>query len=136
MILRLLQIFAPERDREAVARLLEEADVVDFWTHDLDDHRFLTEALVGADRAEGITDSLRERFLAHEGFRMVLLAVEATMPRVAEPEKKKKEDGGAEAEDRKAGPPGRLSREELYADVQKGAVIDRVCSLHVLGAGG
>jgi uncharacterized hydrophobic protein (TIGR00341 family) len=114
-----------------VDRLLEEAAVVDRWTHDVAGDRFLTEVLLGADRAEELTDALRERFLAHEGFRLVLLPVEATMPRVQEGGNGEGEEG-AEEEKPKAGPPGRLSREELYADVLQGAGIDRVYVVTVI----
>lgn len=131
MTLRILQILAPEGDREAVERLLEDAKVVDHWTRSLDGGRFLTEVLLSADRAEEVTDALRDRFLAHEGFRLLLLPIEATMPRVPEPEEEDEEEDGADGE-KAASPPGRLSREELYADVVKGASINRVYVVTVI----
>lgn len=134
MTLRLLQIFAPADDTEAVRRLLDDSTVVDHWTRALEGDRVLTEALLSADRAEELTDALRERFLAHEGFRLILLSVEATIPRVPEPDEVEDEDGRGEGDgdEEKVGPPGRLSREELYADVMEGARINRVYVVTVI----
>jgi uncharacterized hydrophobic protein (TIGR00341 family) len=129
--LRLLEILTPARDREAVLRLLDEADVVDHWSRPLDGDRFLARALLSADRAEALTDAFRERFLAHEGFRMILLPVEATIPRVPEPQEEdppEKDGPGKKA----PSPPGRLSREELYADVLQGATVNRVYVVTVI----
>jgi len=131
LTLRLLQIVAPARDREAVARVLEEAEIADAWHRELTDGRGLTEVLLNADRTEELTDTLRERFLAHEGFRLVLLPIEATMPQPPEPPPPDKAERKATG---KGGPPGRLSREELYADVMKGADANRVYVLTVIMA--
>lgn len=127
MTLRLLQIFAAAGDREAVDRLLEEADPVERWVHELEDDRILVEVVLEAHEAEELTDALQDRL--GDGFRLVLLPIKATIPRVEEPEEEEQE---AEEEAEAASPPGRLSREELYADMQKGSAVDRVYVVTVM----
>lgn len=136
MTLRLLQILAPLGERDSVKELLSEAEVVDHWTRELDDDdRFLTEVLLSADRAEELTDALRDRFAEDQEFRLLLLPIEATIPRVPEPSEEEDGDGGEDSagdEESSGPPPGRLSREELYADVVRDASIDRVYVVTVI----
>ncbi len=121
MNLRLLQIFAPSGRQDVLEGVLDDVEVVDRWTFDLEGERCLTQVLLNADRAEEVTDAIRDAFEDEDAVRMLLVTVEATIPRI-----EIDEDGGSEEgkEKRPDGPRGRLGREELYHDVQQGAEIN------------
>lgn len=121
MNLRLLQVFAPSDRQDELDRVLDEVEVVDRSTFDLKGDRCVTQILLSADRAEEVTDAIRDALDDDRAVRMLLLSVEATIPRL---EVEKDEDGDEDGkEKRPVGPRGRLGREELYHDVQKGAEV-------------
>jgi uncharacterized hydrophobic protein (TIGR00341 family) len=64
-------------------------------------------------------DALEKKFSHVEGFRMVLLAVEASVPRPEKKEKVPEKPGEAAAEEGPDKKRKRISREELYSDVVK-----------------
>ncbi len=75
--------------------------------------------LISADKTEKILDRLEEKYGGRDGFRVVLLHVEATIPRVEEIEHKTNsnaEEVIQTPEDEKDHQE-RVSREELYSDV-------------------
>lgn len=93
-----VQVYAPVRDTEPhTANLL----------------------VSGGDRQK-VIDRLQIALDGFEGWRITILPVEATIPRVEEPE----QPDGANGEGRKRGP-SRQTREELYADVARNAQFDR-----------
>ncbi|HSL82263.1 MAG TPA: DUF389 domain-containing protein, partial [Thermoanaerobaculia bacterium] len=115
MALRLVRVAVPAEDAEDLDQFLadEEVECVGLWRDGED--RALAELLVSAEAAEPLTDRLEERFGGGEGFRVVLQATEAVLPR---PDEEEEEGGeGQGDEDR---PRDRISREELYADVTDG----------------
>lgn len=136
MPLRLLEATVPEDDAEGVAELLESVPSVQVWTHGSADGAGLVRVLLDSAQTEAATDLLVGRYGSAEGFRLTLLAVEATIPPVEEPtEGGRKEgevgpgtgteegDSGSESADR---PVPRVSREELYEDVAEACTVNRV----------
>ncbi len=125
MALRLVEIRIPAGDTEGLHELLAEADVVDEWpvgsTDDVHTHR----ALVRAEAVEALTDAITDRFQGDDALRIVLLAVEATLPRLEKPQKDDDESGddGGEAE---GGVWSRVSREELHQELESAARVDPV----------
>ena len=69
------------------------------------------------EESEDVMDKVQERLGLEGDYRVVVHSVEATLPRLSEPEENKapKENGGN----------GRASREELYADVMDMATLNR-----------
>ncbi len=111
MALRYLEVRLPNGDRDEAHDLTEGHDVIDhsFVPASTEDdlHRFLLES----DRVEALVDALRTHF--GEDKRMLIMAVEATLPRmepepVAVPVTPPPEKAKATL---------RVSREELYEDV-------------------
>lgn len=127
-----MKVIVPSSQRGDVAELVQGAEPVDAWSHDLSDGRCLTRIVLNADRTEAVSDALRQRFAGVDGFRLVLLRVEATVPLVEEPEE---EEAEQEPTLEPTGPPGRLSREELHADVVTGAEVTRVYVITTILAG-
>jgi len=112
MALRLIELFLDEGDGASAEEVLAEGNVVETWYEPLGRGRLLVKVLLESERTEPVLDALARRFGHREGFRLLLLPVEAALPR-PEPEE---EDEAPEA--KPAGKPrARLSRDELYADV-------------------
>ncbi|WP_341501763.1 TIGR00341 family protein [Gallaecimonas sp. GXIMD4217] len=112
MALRLMTVvLAPERAAE-LQRLLVEKDIQGCWI-EKDDEQLLANLLVEADKAEPLMDDFDQALGHSEGFRLMLLPVEATLPRPKEeaPPGEQKEESNNHA---------RVSREELYAQAQAG----------------
>jgi len=92
----------------------------------LSQDQIMVRLLLPTEETEAILDLLKKHYSHVEGFRVILLPVEASLPR-PEPEGKK------EAEKEEAGPEpasktktARISRQELYADINQSAQLSRV----------
>lgn len=114
MSLRLIQIFAHERVSDRIAEVIKEYEPINTWRDRLSEGRCLVNALMATERTEELLDTLERDFAATEDFRVILLPVEAAIPRPKPPEKEP-----AKAAQKAAGkkPVRRVSREELYADI-------------------
>ena len=140
MSLRLLKILAPEGEQESIRELLEGHGARVTWSMPLEDGRVMIDVVLPAAGNEPVLDDLEDRFRGEEGFRLLFFPLEATVPRLPEPEEEEEdaeqdeagEDGSAEAGSGRAGPivgpeeevgskkiPARINREELYADLQE-----------------
>jgi uncharacterized hydrophobic protein (TIGR00341 family) len=118
MSLRLIELIVPAEADGLLARLPEAEELLGRWDERLDENRVLVRMLVSADRTEGMLDNLESWFAHVDEFRVLLLPVEATLPRPAEP------DHDATADQQKS--QQRISREELYHDVAKDGKVSRV----------
>jgi len=118
MSLRLIEIIVPTDAASPLAELPESDDVLGRWSSLLDDDRTLVRILVSAERSEELLDRLESWFSRVDGFRVMLLPVEATLPRPEEPAQE------TTAEQKPS--PQRISREELYHDIAGGAQTSRV----------
>ena len=118
MPLRLVEIIVPAAAVDALAQLPSEQDVLGRWDDSLGDGKSLIRVLLSVEHSEAMLDDLERRFQHVEGFRIMLLPVEATLPRPPEAT-----ESGAS---KKRKSPARVSREELYHDVAQGAKISGV----------
>lgn len=119
MPLRLVEVRLPEAP-DAVEEALGEVQVVDSWLVPMDDGGASLRVLVDTERTEALADQLRERY-SEADLRIVVLAVEATIPKVEEQEKADERDERDEL-----ATPGRISREELHQDVEQATRLTRV----------
>lgn len=113
--MRLIEVTLPAASLDALRETLEAVEALDVWTVQEGPERAVMRVLVSKERAEAVTDRLAERFEGEDGFRIVLLAVEATVP--AQEDTEEGPAGGGE----ESGPPPRVSREELYEDLWSAA---------------
>lgn len=116
--MRLLQVTLPE-GAELTARELEElfesGSLISTWTDDRGSRTRVVQLAVAREETEAVMDALEQRFGGDDGFRAVLLPVEAMIPRFDRDEDEE-ETTGEPSRDRRE----RISREELYADVTDG----------------
>lgn len=130
MPLRLVEALvpAPGEDEEsgvsadAARRLGEDHAALDTWTAGSPGERTRLRFLVDADRVEALVEALEGRFGGAEGFRVVLLSVEASIPA---PEEEEAVEGEEEEEEEET-TTGRVSREELHARLSDSAEADLV----------
>ncbi len=114
--MRLLQIVVPHSDHDSLMNLLEEASPPSRWHTELNDDQVLTSVLLRMELVEPVSDAVQDKFGECDGFRMLLLPVEATHPPLPEPEKE--EDPNLQAEKSWSPKFGRVSREELIEDIE------------------
>lgn len=108
----MIEMMAPPETTREARQLLEEKKIMGMWTDHLDDGGAILRILSNADQTEVISDLLSDQFSSIEGFRILLFSVEATLP---QPDIEEEEEEAAAKEEIEG--PGRVSREELYADV-------------------
>lgn len=126
MALRLLELFIPAERRPEVQELVEEHRVEGVWHEELSGDEALVRLLLPTEMTEPLLDKLEKRFSGLDGFRVVILSVEASVPRLEAKEAEEAPPGeapeAAEAEQKTE----RISREELYNDVTSVTRFSRV----------
>jgi uncharacterized hydrophobic protein (TIGR00341 family) len=123
MALRLIEMVLQEKDGAKVRELLKEHKVLEHRQVRLPDKEVLVRILLDAERNEAVLDLLEKHYSGEEGNRVVILPVEATLPRAA-PEPEPPAVPGQPLSVEK--PPQRIGREELYEDIKDAAQCSRV----------
>jgi uncharacterized hydrophobic protein (TIGR00341 family) len=118
MALRLLEIVLPEDTEKDIDSILQEFQVVRVWLEKSQDKRIFVKLLLAAEKTEHVLDVLEKRFSTREAFRIVMLPVEAALPRLEEPEPEHPaKEGQISSKETAQTQIGRISREELYHDI-------------------
>lgn len=117
MALRLIDIYLPA-DYEEELDWKEEHGVLDRWDAELAEGKHLVRALLDSEDTEAFLEWLDQELALDSDYRIVLMPVEATLPR-PEPYKEKtgvekKAEGKSEDEEASV---ARISREELYQEI-------------------
>lgn len=110
---RLLELIAPPETTEQARKVIEGEDHLGIWADRLDDESTILRVLVNMNDTENLTDTLTNKFSNAEGFRIMIFSVEATLPQP--------EVDDDDSEDDEEGGMGRVSREELYANISSGS---------------
>jgi len=119
--LRLIQATLPAEADVTLAELAGSLGADRVWTHDLDGARCSAAILLDAEKTEEVTDTLTATFGSTPGFRIVVLAVEATLPRIEE------EPNPAATPDKPKLIAGtRISRDELLEDIASTTKVNAV----------
>ncbi|MBN2846945.1 MAG: TIGR00341 family protein [Coriobacteriia bacterium] len=120
MALRLLEFSVPADEVDGITSALEEQRIHHLWTASADSDVTAIRVLLDAEEVETVTDALADRLGHRDECRLVLLPVEATVPRIEEPEDQQTEDEAAGNETEEEARALRISREELYEDLSSG----------------
>jgi hypothetical protein len=122
MALRLIELFLPEDHSKFVQELLKDHHALGIWYEKLSEGKILVRVLLSAEETEAMMDLFEKHFSIVDGFRIILLPVEASIPR-PEPseEEKPPEYGEIQPEQPAETKIGRVSREELYNDISDSA---------------
>ena len=122
MALRLIEMVLHEEDSQDVVELLKDHELLEHRQIHLSNQEILVRILLDAEKSETILDLLEKRFAGKEGSRVMILPVEATVPRAEKPEEEK--DVAKQAPEEKM--PERIGREELYEDIKDAAKYSRI----------
>ena len=130
MAQRLIEVVLPRQFEHKVQGLLQDQKLLGMWQSELSQDQIMIRVLLPTKETEAVLDLLKKHYSHLEGFRAMLLSVEASLPR-PEPEEKK------EAEEKKPEPASktktaRISRQELYADINQSAQLSRVYLVMVI----
>jgi len=107
MNLRLIEVYLPEEQGQKFEELIEGYSFLEVWQKKLEDNRLLFKVLLSSGDVEPLVDCLVSKFTDVNGFRLLLLPVEASLPRL---ESSENSIGLPEA-------PSRINREEIYTNV-------------------
>lgn len=125
MALRLIEIYHQKGKADEIDFLLQELPILDTWhDHLAENNESVTKILVRTESTEQVLHTLEEFFPSDKYLRIVILRVEATIPRPSEPE----------IQEEKAEPksPQRISVEELYQKLFAVSAINRKYVVMVL----
>ena len=125
MALRLIEIVVPAEEQDNLLGALGEEDTLGVWPDALVGELARVRILVPMNRTEALTDQVSQQFGNHKDFRMMLFAVEATIPLVEETPPEPPPAVPAEKKSLKKYS-DRISREELYNDVTDGTRLTKV----------
>lgn len=123
MMLRLIEMVVPEPAGEELQKLLAEQPVLEFRQIGLPEGEVLVRILLEAEKSEAVLDILEKQYSGKEGYRIVILPVAATLPRIEVPEPA---EPPAEKNPPEEKIPERISRHELYEDISDAARFSRV----------
>ena len=135
MALRQIEVVVPREGIEITRELVEQKYVTHFWVDGSElQQGYLVKVLIDASDTEEFLDKAEEMFGELEYYRLVMLPVEATLPRINDKDKEEPDESGDEESDEndttkpweKPLSGARVSREELYADITDGIGISGV----------
>lgn len=124
MPLRLMEIFLPENDAGTIKELIENETTLDYWHEESANGGVSIKLLISAENTEEILDRLEGKYTDKDGFRVILLPVEGTIPRVHNEKPSTSDEAIDKVEDEK-NKQERVSREELYSDVRDSIQLSR-----------
>ncbi len=113
--MKIIEIIADQGHTDTIAGIVEQQKVIDCWLGSVDENgRQSTRMLISPEQTQPVLDALQGVLSATAGARIVVIPVEATVPRPAEEESADKDKASAAA----------TSREELYNKIAKNAQLD------------
>jgi len=126
MALRLLEIVLPADQKDALREILDDVPVLCDLRQSLLDGQLQASVLVDADDTGEAVDAIDARFGRIDGFRLIMLPVEGTLPRPVEPEPDPEPEPVPKPEPERKPIVRGLHREELRQDVEDMAKLTRV----------
>ena len=121
MDLRLIDLTIPHPSGSRVRELLGEREKIISWEEAPCSLGLRMRILLSAEHTESVMDALEKEFGREEDFRLLLLPVEATIPRFEVQGEEKEPPAPPDAPEKEPAQPLRISREELYGDISKTA---------------
>jgi uncharacterized hydrophobic protein (TIGR00341 family) len=116
----LLEVVIPAENSAIVLdEVLADIAVSQRWEQKLEEGLVLVKLIANSVDAEHVVDQLEDRFSSVDAFRVLVLPLEAVIPRLS-PDA----EAGAEIEEKSQNE--RISREELYTDISQSAKLSRV----------
>ncbi len=118
MALRLIEMTGADTDVDRLRDLLAEHSLVDLWVGQGETASSLVRIVVDSPQVESVSDALMTGYGSNGGFRLTVSSLEATLPKVEEPDARQEEQEEGSGRSRRL---RRISRDELYEDLSHGA---------------
>ncbi len=118
MALRLIEINHKKGKSDEIDYLLKDLPILNMWHDQLPEGETITKVLITVENTDSVLDVLQQ-FFSEEYMRVVILPVEATLPR---PEGTQPDKGSRETTEKV---PQRISIEELYQKMTRVSVISK-----------
>jgi uncharacterized hydrophobic protein (TIGR00341 family) len=118
MALRLIEIYLPSSEKDRAEQILKDHQMLGTWKEELMEGQILIRLLLPMEQTGAILDLLEKHFTTVEGFRILLLPVEASIPR-PQTDEEEAEAQEVQVEEKLEKKIAGISREELYADIQE-----------------
>ncbi|MDX1617750.1 MAG: TIGR00341 family protein [Balneolaceae bacterium] len=133
MLYRLIEVTAPKERLKEAENLIPEENILHLWADHTEDGIGVLRVLMPMEHTEQVMDEMADKFESDEEFRLMVFDVEATLPR---PETREEEEGAGEEEDEdedenKQASSERISREELYADIEDASRFTRTYAITI-----
>ncbi|MDW7776770.1 MAG: TIGR00341 family protein [Methanosarcinales archaeon] len=119
MALRQIEIFIPSKEEYRVQDALKDLPVLGIWQERFSKDFIQIIILLDAETSEFVLDRLEQNISLVEGYRIIILPVEATLPKQKPLNEKVPEMEKPVLEDKTNEKPARISREELYSDIEE-----------------
>lgn len=128
MPLRKIEIIVPDENESSCKDLLDDDSVIHYWSDHSDQSGHILKVLVDAVDTENFLDKAEKKFNNSEGFRLVMITVDATLPRIEKEEEEEDESSDANGSDEEEEEIKniRVSREELYTEISDAVDLNRV----------
>ncbi len=135
MALRVIEMVLPEDVGKYAYEYLrdqQEHSLMGLWYQNLAEGEILVKMLVSVGEAEAVLDLIENNYGSVDGFRAVLIPVAASLPR-SEPVEEEQDDAeSSEAEDDKDRKRERISRQEMYANIEDAAKLSKTYTAMVV----
>ena len=125
MALRLVQLKLPDAEYDSITEIIADQKFVTTWPDHRVSGQLILQLVAPAEACEAIMDKFEQRFQGNPEYHILLLPVEAALPRLPKEEdtdKTPQEDPIKEESEKKH----RVSREELYSEINEGLNIGSV----------
>jgi uncharacterized hydrophobic protein (TIGR00341 family) len=132
MAQNLLQIVLPPGFDTQIQDLVEEGTHLGSWETLNDDAQSIHHILLDSAEVQEVVDRLENRFAASTGFSVLLLPIDASLPRPRKEEKPEEPELALTPTLKKKSYHAKISRETLYGTVSEGVEPDRVYFAMVL----
>ncbi|WP_292463954.1 TIGR00341 family protein [Methanolobus sp.] len=126
MTTRLLEVILPGDQKHEVEQLLEGMNHVGVWYIQLSSGNILVRILSISEDIEEIIDKLSNRFSGESSFRIIIHAIDATIPHPEEADGKSEDYEKNEVNVEKNTKYGQVTREELYEEAIENVKLTRV----------
>lgn len=113
MAIRLIEVLVSQQAGNQVYQALQDETVLGVWQDELPGSKTLVRVLVTQEQSGSVVDQLEHGLKGMEDYRIIILPVEATIPRPQESEPSPQTGGKSQ----ESGTSGGTHREELYTDV-------------------
>lgn len=127
MALRLIDVYLPADSEDAIRDSVADSRdwrILGVWSTDLGDKRCIVKILADVEETESISDYLSNQFSNDEHFRIIVMPVEASIPLPKQDEEEDSNTAPAAIKESDKKKAARVSREELYAELQDAVKIN------------